>query len=309
MNKKIGIVGVLLIIIVVVGRLFYKGSKEIVVSEKSDADLSFAVLSDIHGNDGKFKNAVNDLYSINSFMDAMILNGDTVDQGTDAQYDNMKEALKDNEDRLPNKIIKNVGNHEYYDYNDDETSSEDTRNRVNRYLEFAGEDKTYHDTWIKNYHFISLGTDYIGEESIHEARISDEEFAWLSETIKEKYEKGKPIFVFLHQPIDMKFFNVSVTGVDRNQELKDILLQYPEVILFTSHTHLTTDEVVDNEHEITTINTGSVNNNYIEDTGEERGFKLDSSISNGIYIEVHGNKVTAKSRDFKNNTWIYTRVI
>ena len=38
-------------------------------------------------------------------------------------------------------------------------SPEQVQTFINRYLEFAGEEKVYHDTWVNNYHFISLGSE------------------------------------------------------------------------------------------------------------------------------------------------------
>ncbi len=50
-------------------------------------------------------------------MDALVLNGDVVDQGLDEQYDSVQKTLNKNKDLLPQTIIKNIGNHEFFDYN------------------------------------------------------------------------------------------------------------------------------------------------------------------------------------------------
>lgn len=84
---------------------------------KQKADLTFAVLGDIHNSTDNFQRAINDLYTIDPSMDALVLNGDTVDQGTTAQYNSVKNTLKINKDLLPKTIIVNIGNHEFYDYN------------------------------------------------------------------------------------------------------------------------------------------------------------------------------------------------
>ena len=46
----------------------------------------------------------------------MVLNGDTVDQGLESQYETMSKVLKKNKSKLPGTIVKNIGNHEFYDY-------------------------------------------------------------------------------------------------------------------------------------------------------------------------------------------------
>lgn len=128
------------------------------VTSTSNADLSFAVLGDVHENIDNFQETINDLYTINPDMDALVLNGDTVDQGIEKQYDSVKKVLSKNKDLLPKTIIKNIGNHEFFDYNTEVNSPQQVQAFINRYLEFSGEEKVYHDTWVNEYHFISLGS-------------------------------------------------------------------------------------------------------------------------------------------------------
>ena len=68
----------------------------------------------------------------------------------------LKTRLSKNKDLLPKTIIKNIGNHEFFNYDIDVNSPQQVQTFINRYLEFSGEEKVYHDTWIKDYHFISL---------------------------------------------------------------------------------------------------------------------------------------------------------
>ena len=60
----------------------------------SDGNLTFSVLGDVHGNTDSFQEAINDLYTINPSMDALVLNGDTVDQGIEEQYASIKRIFK-----------------------------------------------------------------------------------------------------------------------------------------------------------------------------------------------------------------------
>lgn len=79
-------------------------------------DLTFAVLGDVHGNIPSFQDAIEDLHNINPSMDLLVLNGDTVDQGKEESYVSIKDAISKNKNFLPKTIIKNIGNHEFYDY-------------------------------------------------------------------------------------------------------------------------------------------------------------------------------------------------
>lgn len=128
-------------------------------SHSSHSDLSFAVLGDIHEDTEHLQEAIRDLHSINPAMDVFVLNGDTVDQGIENQYASINKVLLRNQSLLPKTVLKNIGNHEFFDYTIEENSPEEVQTFIHRYLEFAGEEKVYHDTWIKNYHFISLGSE------------------------------------------------------------------------------------------------------------------------------------------------------
>ncbi len=201
------------------------------VGRQCSAVARFSVLGDIHENIANFQIAVNDLYSINPEMNALILNGDTVDQGLTKQYDSMKMALKKNKAILPPQIIKNIGNHEFFNYEVKVNTAEDVKTFINRYLEFAGEEKVYHDTWLNGYHFISLGSEDGNSETLNNAKayISQDQQNWLKEKLAENHQKGKPIFVFLHQHLDSNYANGWV-GTDQAREITAILSRYQEVI-------------------------------------------------------------------------------
>lgn len=278
-------------------------------TEASKADLSFAVLGDVHENVDSFQEAINELYMINPIMDALVLNGDTVDQGLEKQYDSVKNVLSKNKELLPKTIIKNIGNHEFFDYDTELNSPEQVQTFINRYLEFSGEDKVYHDAWIKDYHFISLGSEDGNSETLNSvtASISENQQNWLREKLAENYQKGKPIFVFLHQPLSTG--NSSWVGVKQSDKIREILSKYPEVIIFSSHTHRDLNEgsvVVDQP--FTMIHTGAIHYTIIPDFNSEGGRRRESYIK-GLYIEVNGNNVVVKGRDIKEKQWIFTKEI
>ena len=317
-NKRILVVAFIAFIIIAGKVININLNKQSLISkttakESPRTDLAFAVLGDVHRNLDSFQEAIDDLHSINPSMDAMVLNGDTVDQRLQEQYDSVKSMMSKNKDLLPKKIIKNIGNHEFFDYDNGGNSPEQVQTSINRYLEFSGEEKVYHDTWVNNYHFISLGSEDGNsktEDSIT-ASISDEQQKWLKEKLAEDYEKGKPIFVFLHQNVNRLTLpgNTSWVGVAQSEQIKEILSQYPEVILFASHSHLDLDESsVMSEEPFTIINTGAVSYTFQPDESSKEGRKRVSFIK-GVYIEVNGNNVVVKGRDIKEKQWIFTKEI
>lgn len=315
---KITTLIVMLIAIVISSAVYIKGTaskpdnskkNESTVATKAPEDdgLTFSVLGDVHGNAEKLDNAINDLHSIKENMDAMILNGDNVDQGLKSQYDAIKNTLNKDRELLPKTIIKNIGNHDYFDYQKGPNKSEDVEKFKNMYLDFAGEKSVYHDTWIKGYHFISLGSESGNTKELGavNAFLSQKQLDWLKERLAEKHEKGKPIFVFLHQHLSTSI--KGWMGVEQRRELNKILSSYPEVILFTSHTHvlLSVDNIKQNQP-FTTAHTGAVSYAILPE-----GYKIKRLYdeSQGLYVEVKGNKTIIKGRDFAKKSWIFSKEI
>jgi Predicted phosphohydrolases len=276
-------------------------SKEV----KSNVELSFGVIGDVHEKISNFNKLAEDFHEINPNMDALIMNGDTVDQGLPSQYESVKKAIDKKSSILPKIIIKNIGNHEFFDYGIEENSPEQVETFKKRYLDFAGEEFVYHDKWIKNYHFISLGSESGNTKELGsmKAFLSDKQLKWLEEKLSEKYEKGKPIFVFLHQPLS--YYGLS--GVEQDQQFKDILSKYPEVILFSSHTHALLNETgIKTNLPFTTVHTGAVAYTMLIDGS---GNRQDVNYNQGLYVEVNKGKVTVKGRGFNDKTWLFSKDI
>ncbi|PRR80375.1 metallophosphoesterase family protein [Clostridium vincentii] len=309
---KIIIIIVLIILLSVISDIFINKPRPIAKTEAtitSNNDLAFAVLGDIHQNADHLQQTINDLYTINPGMDALVLNGDSVDQGIDEQYDLVKKTISKNKDLLPSTVIKNIGNHEFFNYDAGRNSPEQVQTYINKYLEFSGEEKVYHDTWVNDYHFISLGSEDGNSDTADTttAYVSENQLNWLKEKLAENYQKGKPIFVFLHQPLD--YGERAWVGVKESEQIREILSQYPEVILFSSHTHrdLVESSVI-LDQPFTIANTGAIDHTKIWDTNDGNGVRTEPNIK-GLYIEVNGNTVVIKGRDIKENQWIFTKEI
>lgn len=277
-------------------------------SSTSNAELSFAVLGDIHENTSKLKECIKELNKINPKMDAWIFNGDTVDQGIKSQYSSVEKLLKSNKSLLPKTLIRNIGNHEFFDYTKEYNSDKDVNDFLNRYYKFSSENKVYHDKWINGYHFISLGSETGNTKELGSTKafISEIQRDWLKTKLNENYEKGKPIFVFLHQHISS--IMQGWIGVENGEELTKILAQYPEIVIFTSHTHISPEiNNITRNQPFTTIHTGAVHYTIMPDGKGGRTNIMDASY--GLYVEVNKNKINVKVRDFKNKIWIISEDI
>ncbi|MEW8956853.1 metallophosphoesterase, partial [Clostridium sp.] len=205
--------------------------------EQEENILSFSVLGDVHAETEKLDRVIKDLHNIDPNMDALFLNGDVVGQGLEEQYNDVNKTLEKNKKILPKHVIKNIGNHEFFDYTIKHNSPSHVDEFLKRYYNFSGETKPYHSRWIEGYNFISLGSESSNTKEMGSlnAYISDTQKAWLKEKLAEDYKPGRPIFVFLHQNL---FWNAH-PWVDtyKKKEIIDTLSKYPEVILFYSHNH------------------------------------------------------------------------
>jgi 3',5'-cyclic-AMP phosphodiesterase len=308
-QKMIVKVSMVLALVICAASLIIMQSKAMSAAwEEEHNGVTFSVLSDIHANTNKLRSAIIDLYFINQDTDAMILNGDVTDEGIYEQYDQVKKELDNYSSMLPATVIQNIGNHEYFNYKKGRNTLADVLNYRNLYFQFTGNLNVYHDTWIRGYHFISLGSENAnlkGPNPPNAADLSENQLKWLKEKLKEKYEPGKPVFVFLHQ--HLKTSIVGWKGVIQEDELTKILSDYPDVILFTSHTHvsLAIDSVVQTEP-FTIVNTGAIDFINIPDKKISKRMYKENQ---GIYVQVNGNRVVINGRDFSNSEWMFSREI
>ena len=284
-----------------------KSKTGILLSYSTELPISFAVLGDIHCNTYKFERALKDLHNINPAEDALVLNGDTVDQGLDKQYSRFLASIDKNKALLPAMLIINIGNHEYFDYSKGLNSPSMIDGYISKYLTFSSNKKVYHDTWLKGYHFISLGSEQCNTRELGntQAFISEAQQIWLKEKLAENYKPGRPIFVFLHQNLsgNTKEEDLKKTNVRQDHKIKAILSKYPEAVIFTSHTHnfLTGDNMLYIKEPFAAIHTGSVNNPLIQDVN---GKKFDPDKSQGLYVEAEKGKITVRGRNFDSSTWV-----
>lgn len=310
MKKIFMIISALILALIGVAAVKYfrfDAVKSVSTEASLGTSLAFAVVGDVHENTENFQTAINDMRKINSNMDALVMNGDSVDQGIEKQYNSMKKLLEKNSSKLPKTIIKNIGNHEFFDYNIEYNSEEDVKRFINNYLEFAGEKTVYHDTWVKGYHFISLGSENGNTKDFNSVKafISEKQLSWLEQKLAENYEPKKPIFVFLHQHIGSG--SGGWVGTEQAGQIKELLSKYPEVILFSSHTHAAFENSsVTLNQPFSMVHTGAIH--YTFETGSN-GTRERVYNPYGLYVEVFGNKVVVKGRDFGSSKWVFEKEI
>ncbi|MBQ8797553.1 MAG: metallophosphoesterase [Oscillospiraceae bacterium] len=228
--------------------------------------LRFAVTSDVHIRDAssalngyemlaKFYDTVYDYSEAQTDynkLDGIFIIGDLAQDGTVDQltyfFDYSKAHTK--EDTL---LMTLLGNHEFYDTGRDW----DGDAAPNRFMEIGGYDATDHHIELSGYHFILLSMDRY--DTVNNVFFSDAKLAWLEDEIEKAIadDPNKPIFVMQHESPYGTMKGSSGTSSDKN--LTPLLANYPQVVNFSGHTHVSlSDPRVIWQDTFTALNTGSL---------------------------------------------------
>ena len=265
-------------------------------------NLQMAIISDTHigtlGSDALLRTVLDDYSKIAPNYDVLSIVGDLTTKGLISEYDLFNKVIREGTTNEIEKVFA-IGNHEFFekrywpypDLTDDEM--------VERFIdktqdpELGG--KVYYDKWVKDYHFIVLGSEGLHPENADIPVISNEQYDWLEETIREDAEEMKPIFVFLHQPIDDTIHCSEEWGARfESNRLKEILQQYPQTFLFSGHTHCLTEHPrTVYQDGFTMVGTGSVSKNRYYEAGIAPVQKSD-----GLLVNVYDDRVEINGRDF-----------
>ncbi|MBQ8684583.1 MAG: hypothetical protein IJ514_00215 [Clostridia bacterium] len=167
-------------------------------------------------------------------LDAFIDVGDWVDHGYPGEYENFVRVYKENIREGTQFIPVLAGHEQIYGTVEDYT----TNLRM---------DTGVHSV-INGYHLIGV-SNYQGSNT---SPIKG--FEWLEEQVREAYNDDpyKPIFVFQHHPINDTIPSHNDNGY--SEQYHAIYKNYPNVILFTAHTHIPGSEPANIlQHDYTSI--------------------------------------------------------
>lgn len=265
-------------------------------------DLVFPVISDVHilksGTTDlqKWGSALHQLNELVPKQDALVVVGDLTENGYIEEYDRFMSIYDIKKQPKAVSMIA-IGNHDYW-------NGLSVIDSQKRFIEKTGMESIYYHKIVKGYHFIVLGT----EDGKTEGTFSVKQIEWLGEQLKlaNTDDPKKPIFVFHHQPIKGTIYG-SEWGFSANRDLfYDTLKEYPQVITFSGHTHYPLDEPrTIHQKDFTTLATASLKNMWVE-AGYIQGElpKGAETFSQGLIVEVHGDKVFIHRRDFTQNDWI-----
>lgn len=259
---------------------------EIVVSQSFEGYPRFAVMCDLHfGNQKgegpmvKIPRALRHLLSKGN-IDALFLCGDLTDGGTREQFADFKAVFENPENVSPDiKVYCVEGDHDNYD-------AEGFKN----FMTYTGQPLDQFVV-IKGYPFILVSIrgrrGYDGYGSI------EREFLKESLARAAKEYPGKPIFVFTHVPsYGTVYGSCAGEGGWGSTQLTDILEQYPQIVLFSGHSHFPLgDPRSINQKVFTSINAGTSTYSEIEPGAVDEGIHPDgyADVTEGLIVSADGN--------------------
>ncbi|MDR2686854.1 MAG: metallophosphoesterase [Oscillospiraceae bacterium] len=267
--------------------------------DEANLRLQFSVAADTHivswfspynpwddlrwyGDYARLAKDLRDMGSARPRQDALVLMGDNTRGGSFADYAALYGILS-RYNRAKNTLLV-MGNHDLETGKRDSSCVVDRHNFFLRAYTGIATGKPYYSKTINGYTFIALGDEatYWDWTESRPCLISDAQLNWLDETMRAA-EAGKPIFVFLHQPIDDN------TYVERAGELRAVLEKYPNVFFFNGHLH--TSPEVRQANSVTYVNVPSLTH---PDEGTDVGFQ----------VEAYDGRVALRARNYREGEWL-----
>ncbi|NRD77262.1 metallophosphoesterase [Bacillus sp. BRMEA1] len=303
-----------LIVIFLVAVSFQLFQKHVWAAETNtsspEPNLQVPIISDVHINENlpvrqeHFTNALQDYLQIAPHYQAIVVDGDLTDYGTETQYEIFKRIFDANTVPDAAKLLV-MGNHEFYKGTYANSQNSDQM-LIDRFVTETGADGLYYDKWIKgsnqeNYHFIVLSSEVSSATAPEDYTVlSDQQYQWLENTLKQDANPNKPIFVFIHEPIANTVYGSEEWGSQLlTGRLKSILQQYPQAILFTGHLHYLLNHPRSVYQDgFTMVSTGAVAYMLYE------GGNAPMEFSQGLLVNVYDDHVEIKAREFSNHSWV-----
>lgn len=264
--------------------------------------FSFAVFSDMHVTDDMLhrnnKQFANALWQAEVLLEepaALVLLGDLTNNGKAAEYKQLNILLDAGADSFP-ELLYAIGNH---DLALNQCSWEE---QVGLFQKFTGMENVYYRAEIADCPALFLGSENAEGYQSSNAILSDEQYAWLEAELRTASEENpdRPIFLFLHQPLG---YTVSGTAdgsdVIPSGKFTDLILQYPQAILFSGHTHF--EMGVQRTVVQSTVGTSFVHAGSISELWDGES---NLSGSQGMFVSVYQDYLLLQARDFISKQWI-----
>lgn len=278
--------------------------------------FEFGVASDVHINEDNFENyndhfkaLLADLKATVPNADALYVNGDIADWGKEVEYQMFRRLI--DEAALGFPVFANYGNHDSRDPN--------TPDLFKQYANTFAMDTMWYtrETEDANYIFFVSSETHRLHEYLY---LTEENLTWLEQTLARLVPNGKKTFLFFHQPLantvsdsfipagagiyETSFVRKVRTGAEvaADEDLSSVLFHYPDIVVFTSHTHYTLEDA----HAIHQRSSLPYILNTASTAYIARGDGVHHNEAQALYVQVYEDKILVRGRDVLNSKWLPT---
>lgn len=196
-------------------------------------------VSDIQGHPHDLAQGLQSLSELRPDADGLLMVGDIVDNGYVHEWDEVYEVMEDAAAILPPQLVATMGNHERHGADGFEVHRD-------RLLEFAGRDRVWDEYVLEGpggeAPVIALGQEFAQPSDV---AMSAEQVEFLADRLAHWTEQDRQVFVLTHYPFGN---TVSASWIpwysdhhQYNDELTDLLANYPNAIVLSGHTHYPAD--------------------------------------------------------------------
>ncbi len=290
-------------------------AEPIQAKDPDSVKMVFATIADpqvsnyMFGRYQAFQEACMDLNNAECEFDAVVGIGDIAENGLLEEYQLVYNEING----MGKRFIMASGNHDIRlrAYSQSYSRFSNFTNSLNRDESMTenayAEGKFAYTEVVNGYKFIVMGSD---KTEFEEAYISPEQLEWLDNELAT--EKGKPVFVVLHQPLKLTHNLPTTWGNgtnkeagsvgDQNDEIKAVLAKHADdstVILITGHLHAGFSqysyEQIDGFHSFN-IPSLAIENKDGEEGGNGSGLTY--------IVEVYNSKVIFRARNCRTGEWL-----
>ncbi|MBR2589289.1 MAG: metallophosphoesterase [Clostridia bacterium] len=158
-------------------------------------------------------------------VDALLIAGDVTNDGTQSEFDKLKDAVYGALKQDTRFLAVAAKNHDGYDM-----SRSEVRSAISA---VTGNDADFHVV-INGYHFIGIS---VSSHSM--SHYDDEQLAWLKEQLDAATaeDANKPVFVMQHEHVKDTVYGSSDFERWYVKHFSELFKQYPQIVDFSGHSH------------------------------------------------------------------------
>ncbi|MFJ6280293.1 metallophosphoesterase family protein [Arthrobacter subterraneus] len=265
------------------------------------------VVSDIQGQPKDLAHAFTDLSATRPDASGLLMVGDIVSSGSEAQWNDIYKVMDDAAPILPGTVAAAIGNHESY-------TGEPWATLRDRFLAFAERDRVW-DEYVLEGNGGEVPVLVLGQEESRppEVPMSPEQITWFKDRLAYWTKQDKQILVISHFPLgdtaSASWIPWYSNHYEHNDLLTGILGDYPNAVMLNGHTHYpfelgdwAVQRRTDGGHPdgFWAVNTGAIQVEWDARGENTEGITevVTRDINRGLTIDVFEDRMVIDARDF-----------